>query len=141
MSQKRPKGLVILAIINFFFAALLVPTLLIYIFAPQSLAEADVDLNAYTILSPVITSFLLLISGIGFLRLSYKTGYIVGLIFAVGSLLNIVIFNALRGFQGFQGHIPSMIYPVVLILLLTLRYRRNFESTSPIAELESESAL
>ena len=45
MSQKRPKGLIILAIINFFFAALLVPTLLIYIFAPQSLAEADVDLT------------------------------------------------------------------------------------------------
>ena len=141
MSRQRPTGLVVLAVINFVFAALTVPSLLLHVFAPQVLEQGNLQLNVYTILSPTITAALLVTSGIGFLRMSYKLGFIVGLVFAIGSLLNILVFNALRGFQGFQLHIPSMIYPVVLILLLTIRYRGYFESSPQVEGGESGSAL
>ncbi len=75
-----------------------------------------------------------MISGVGFLKLSYRGGFLCGIALCVLSLSNIVVFNALHGFKEFILHIPSMIYPVVLLLTLTLRYRQTFLRVAGAAE-------
>jgi len=90
------------------------------------MAEAGVSLNAYALLSPVLTCLVLILSGVGFIRMSYGLGFLGGLFFCFASLANIIVFNALHGFEGFAKHIPSMIYPVVLLFFLTIRYRKCF---------------
>ncbi|HJV66144.1 MAG TPA: hypothetical protein VJ550_10455 [Geomonas sp.] len=126
--MKAPLGLKILAGINFFFAALILASLFFALFSP-SLRQQSGGALAYAILSPAITGSLLLISGVGFLRLSYFGGFLTGIACSIFCLGNTVVFNAVRGFGHFAMYIPSMIYPTVTLLLLTLKYRRCFKRT------------
>lgn len=124
--MKAPVGLKILAGINFFFAALILASLLFALFSPQ-LRQQPAPAMTYAILSPAVTGTLLLVSGVGFLRLSYLGGFVVGIACSIFCLGNTVVFNATRGFSHFAMYIPSMIYPTVTLLLLTLKYRRCFK--------------
>ncbi|MBW2166696.1 MAG: hypothetical protein JRG74_11570 [Deltaproteobacteria bacterium] len=132
--KKRPIGLVVFAVINFVFAASCLIGLGIAVLVKDLMAQSGVSLNTYTLLSPVLTCMVLIVSGVGFIRMSYGLGFLGGLFFCFASLANILVFNALRGFEGFAGHIPSMIYPVVLLLFLTLRYRKHFGNDSKNTE-------
>ena len=132
--KPRPVGLVVFAVINFVFAAFCLLGLTITLVAKDLVAQSGLSLNAYTVLSPVLTCAVLVLSGIGFIRMSYGFGFLGGLLFCIGSLVNIIVFNAIRGFEGFALHIPSMIYPVVLLLFLALRYKKYF--TSKIEDTE-----
>ena len=124
--KKRPTGLTIFAVINFVFAGTSLLSLLVTVGSPALREQARLSLSAYTILSPLLTAALLLISGVGFLKLSYRAGFVCGVAFCVLALGNILAFNALRGFNAFILHIPSMIYPILLLLMLVLRYRDSF---------------
>lgn len=123
--QKRPTGLIVLAIINFVSAFLSVIGLLALL-SPQLLEQAGLKITPYTILSPLLTGVLLLISGIGFIKVDYKLGFISGNIFGVLALANILIGGIVIG-KGLLIYIPSMIYPIVLLLLLNLRYKKYFK--------------
>ena len=131
--KKRPVGLTVLAVINFLFAAGCLLGLLITVASPSLREQTGISLS-YTFLSPLVTASLLTISGIGFLRRAYRAGFLCGLAFCILSLGNIVIFNALRGFGGFLLHIPSMVYPTVLLLMLTLRYQPAFSKDEGTTE-------
>ena len=132
--KPRPVGLVVFAVINFVFAAFCLLGLTITLVAKDLVAQSGLSLNAYTVLSPVLTCAVLVLSGIGFIRMSYGFGFLGGLLFCIGSLVNIIVFNAIRGFEGFALHIPGMIYPVVLLLFLALRYKKYF--TNKIEDTE-----
>lgn len=139
--KQRPVGLVVFAVINFVFAAYTVLAFVMMFLVKGLMAQSGLSLKTYTVLSPFVTSLFLILSGIGFLKLSYCLGFIGGLVFCFGSLANILVFNALRGFQGFAPHIPSMIYPIVLLAFLTLRYKRYFKNeqdTEPPSAPDSE---
>jgi len=125
--SKRPTGLTALAVINFIFVIGLLFSIATY-FSTDLLAKAGLTVNLYTILSPIITAILLLTCGIGFIKMDYIMGYWFGNIFGVLSLLNIIVFNAIRGFSGFAGHIPSMVYPIILLFLLNLKYKEHFKA-------------
>lgn len=60
------------------------------------------------------------------MRCHFVLGYVIGNVLGVFSILNILVFNLMSGFQNFSMHIPSLVYPVVLLLLLNLRYREDF---------------
>lgn len=124
-NKKRPTGLIVLAVINFIFAFLSLTGLLL-LFSPQILEQAGLKINPYTILSPLFTGVLLIISGIGFIKVDYKIGFIGGNVFGVFALGNIFIGGILLG-KGLLIHIPSMIYPLVILLLLNLRYKKCFQ--------------
>ncbi len=132
--MKRPVGLVIFAVINFVFAAFCLLGLTLAVLAKGLMTQSGLSLNAYTLLSPVLTCTVLVLSGVGFIRMSYGLGFLGGLLFCIGSLVNIITFSAIRGFEGFALHIPSMIYPVVLLLFLALRYKKYF--TNKIEDTE-----
>jgi len=121
--KKRPVGLTVFAIINFIFSGLMLMGLLVSLSSPDLRQAAGVSLSAYSILSPLLTAGLLAISGVGFLRLSYRAGFLAGIAVCVLSLGNVLV---LQGFAGFGAHVPSMVYPVVLLLMLTLKYRHAF---------------
>jgi hypothetical protein len=78
--NSRPIGLKIFAVINFLFAVGLV---LLLPLTYASLKGDSTIPHAYRILSPLITAALLVISGIGFLRVSYRAGFICGVLFCV----------------------------------------------------------
>lgn len=79
------------------------------------------------ILSPLFTCILMIVSGIGFLKLNYRAGFICGLLLCSLSLGNTLIFNAIEGFQNIKLHLPSMIYPIILLTMLIVEYRTNFK--------------
>ena len=111
----RPTGLTVLAVIQFVFCIALLAA-----FATSP------GLSVYGVLSPLITGLMMVGSGIGYLRQDYKLGLIGGNILGIGSLANILIFSTVQGFENFAVHIPSLIYPVVLLGLLNLRYKDAF---------------
>jgi len=139
--KKRPVGLVVFAVIHFVFAGVTLRGFVMMCETKGLMAQAGLSLNAYTLLSPVLTCGVLILTGIGFIRMSYGLGFLGGLFFCIASLANIIAFNALRSFEGFALHIPSMIYPVVLLLFLTLRYREHFKNESRDAEQDAGEYL
>ena len=124
--SKRPTGLTVFAVINFIFAGLMALSLIATVSSSSLREQAGVTLSAYTILSPTITTILLIVSGVGFLRVSYRAGFLCGMAFTILSLGNIMYFNAMNQFSGFLLHVPSMVYPTVLLLMLTLKYKQKF---------------
>ncbi len=112
---RRPIGLTVLAVIQF----ILTVGVLAAFASPRSL-------GVYGTISPVMTGIVMVVSAIGYLRRNYYLGFICGNILGIGSIANILIFNAAQGFTNFAIYIPSMIYPVVLLALLNLRYRDAF---------------
>lgn len=127
MEKKRPIGLTIFAVINFFFALIVsLGFMLRFLFEEIRIA---VPFTPYTVLSPLITITLMVLSGIGFLKMKWGLGYVLGNIFTVGALLNIVLGWAFAGLStSFVLHIPSMIYPLVLLLFLNLKYKDCFKT-------------
>ena len=111
----RPTGLMVLAVIQF----VLCIGLLIVFAAPRSL-------SLYGVLSPLITGVLMVGSAIGYLRRNYNLGFVGGNILGIGSIVNILMFNAVAGFENFIAHVPSLICPIVLLSLFNLRYKDAF---------------
>ncbi len=46
--------------------------------------------------------------------------------------------RTIPGFEDFALHIPSMIYPTILLLMLTLRYREAFSKKDDTIEQRAE---
>jgi len=122
--KTRPTGLTVFATVNFLFAGLMFLSLIGLV--STSGQQAQVPVTAYRVVSPLLTAVLLLVSGVGFLRLHYVAGFIGGVAFCVLSLGNILVFNAVNGFEQFATHVPSMVYPTVLLMMLVTRYRPAF---------------
>ena len=121
---RRPRGLTVFAVINFIIAA--VNLYAFYQVVPSPEAA----------LGPTIETFffatILIVSGIGFLRMSYRWGYVAGLAYAIGA----IIFPLVRSFTGGLAPwllIPILIYPMLLALLLVVKYRPyfSFRSSEP----------
>ncbi|WP_265420796.1 hypothetical protein [Aeromonas salmonicida] len=125
--SKRPTGLTIFAVLNFIFAAVGILNLAALIVPPALREQANISLSAYMVLSPLLTCILMIVSGIGFLKLHYKAGFIGGVTLCLLSLGNVLIFNALEGFQNITLYLPSMVYPTILLAMLLLKYRENFK--------------
>ncbi len=124
--SKRPTGLTVFAVINFIFVAIMLMSLIAIITSLSLREQTNLGISAYTILSPLITAILMLVSGIGFLKLNYRAGFVCGNVLCVLSIANILLFNLLNGFQDFSMHIPSMVYPSILLIMLNFRYKNSF---------------
>jgi hypothetical protein len=125
-----PTGLKVLATIQLFFIAAFAFVCLRMLTSPSINAAVHAETgptwSVYQILSPLITYTLMGLSAYGYLERSRVLGYWCGNALAVGSILNILAFNASEGFARFPLHVPSLVYPVVLFCLLNTRYRNVF---------------
>ena len=120
--SRRPHGLTALAVIQFVFASSIAYSFWL-LFAGRL---QGVGITPYRVLSPLVTIVLLVASGWGYLTRSRLLGYWGGNVLGVSSILNIVVHNALEGFVRLPLHLPSLVYPIVLLCLLQLRYRDAF---------------
>ncbi len=115
---ERPGGLTALGIVNFVFAGLTGFSFLIGLGA--------ISHSAYTIASPLITIALMVVSGIGFMIMSYRLGYLGGNAFGVLSILNILVYMFTFAGQNFLVHIPSLIYPTIVLILINTKFKKYF---------------
>lgn len=123
--RKRPVGLTVFAIINLVSAIITSLSLFAIIFVPSVGEHLPVS-TAYTILSPAITLIFLVISSIGFFRLSWSLGYVAGNILSVGTILNYIVFNILTSFEQLVIQIPFALYYCLLLYFLNTRYKDCF---------------
>lgn len=129
--KKRPAGLTVFAVLNFIFSGLTLVGLLVFMALPAIRQEVGTALSFYTIASSLLMCVLFAVSGIGFLKLSYRAGFQVGVALCVFSLINVVILSVLLGFEAVGSQMLSVIYSVVLLLMLKLKYRDDFLSAEP----------
>ena len=127
----RPVGLSILAILNFeftIFFILMASLVAIAYFWPDTLFVGNsseigiIEVIIAGILYPLINSLLLLLSGIGFLKMRYMLGFVTGNISVVYAFVA-VLFIAIT--YGTAKYI-LLIYPFVLLLLLNTVYKKYF---------------
>ncbi len=116
--KEPPTTLTALAAVNFFFTATLIFSFAYTVYKGE--------LTEYIAISQTVTAVLLVLSGFGFLKMSYTQGYILGNIFAVFALVNITIYGLFFDEHNFLIHVPSLIYPLALLFLLNIKLKQYF---------------
>ena len=146
--ENRPGGLTALAVINFVFAGLGILSLffmialfaLIGVLPTEQMNEADrAQLEAFKNLGlpmfififvlSIISSVLLLLSGIGYIKqkkfLGWGLGNLYAIITIVSNIITALLFPPKLG-GGFQfGIIIGLIYPVVTLILLNTTFKED----------------
>ena len=147
-TPKRPGGLTALAVLNFVFTGLGLISLLALVavvkLADQAMATASekdraaiaafgelgTGMWALLVGSGLITSALLLIAGIGYLKMR-RWGWIAGNLYAVLSIITAIMTgllmpSALGG--GFNlMSIVGLVYPVLTLILINTTFRAEFD--------------
>jgi len=129
--DKRPIGLIIFALINFIIAGFGYYGLILLLISKN--IQQPVSLSNYFTL--LVTSTLLLISGIGIIKLQRRFGYTLGCFVWVGPLARLIDhyaillkYNAQFNFYyNFIEWIPAFIYPIILLMFLKFRYKKYFK--------------
>jgi hypothetical protein len=147
----RPGGLTALAVLNFVFTGLGLISLLALVamlkFADQAMAGAsekdravitafgEMGMGPWALIvgSGIVTSALLLIAGIGYLKMR-RWGWIAGNLYAVlaiiTAILQVFLMPAAIG-GGFNlMSIVGLIYPVLTIILLNTTFKAEFARVS-----------
>ena len=158
--DQRPGGLTALAVFNFIFTALNILGCFGLIFAPVFLdmvppeqmtdeirAQRELyqnmdSLTFVLMLAPaVISAVLLLLSGIGYLQRKSFLGRDLGNIYAVLAIITSIttpfITGAQTGMSVYIGMAIGMIYPVITLLLLNLKYKKYFTEEGSDSDIEN----
>lgn len=138
MSRQRPGGLTALAVINFVFGAF---DGLGFLFGAvrlgqldkvkEQLAEAGANVPPdwfffYAFAMNGVLAALLIMSGVGYLKLRKKLGRGVGNVYAVVSILDTVVQVSIGG-QFSMFAILLAIYPLLTLIALNLIFKDDFE--------------
>lgn len=126
---RRPRGLTVLAVFNFVFVAIFLFTLWGILFSPQASLG---DMTGTSFLAAMMIVFeigILTVSGIGFLRVSFRWGYVAGLVYAVMAIASTLITTFMGGLELALLIFP-LVYPMLLALLLVVKYRPYFSVQS-----------
>lgn len=146
---KRPGGLTALAVLNFVFGGLgvigLATTALQWAGPanPVQTAMADSPLYWVNLLLGALATVLLLVSGVGYLKLKIGAGLLCGNVYAIVSLIAQVLGVALLLGSDFGGSVPAFaaemavtfgliaaavgaVYPVLTLILLNKVFARHF---------------
>lgn len=141
MPAARPGGLTALAVVNFILGAMgaffSLPAL--YHIVPfldrASFGEGRFLLFVLMLLLRVLSATLLILSGVGYLKLKKRLGLRLGTIWAIISLatsgLNLALFSDLFHFSNFTGFhnfvaIVAWVYPVLTLILLHKIFKNAF---------------
>lgn len=147
-SGRRPGGLTALAIVNFVFAGLAFLGLLglVFVFSLLGMAMEEVPESQQAViealhevgmlwwilsmLANLISAILLLVSGIGYLKLKPFMGRTLGNVYAIFTLIVTVLValtlpTVLGGGFGI-GTLISIIYPVLTLILLNATFKEDF---------------
>jgi hypothetical protein len=121
--KERPAGLTAMACVNFAFVAVAY-----YLFTRTGRPLPPTS---------AVTYLLLLASGFGFINVHLFWGFWVGNVMAVFALGNVMYFLVSQGFDDIHLHLPSLIYPLVVLYLLNTRYRDCFSPSRTAASSQT----
>lgn len=147
-AQSRPGGLTALAVINFIFAGFGLLALLAFaaVFAvfgaalesvpegQRALAEALKQVGVMwfilSLVASLISAILLLVSGIGYLKLSKFMGRTLGNVYGIfaliGTFLTALLMPPELGGSFTIGTLIGLIYPVLTLILLNTTFKEDF---------------
>ena len=130
--KKRPLGVSAFVFVNFFLAGLHLQLLILGLIGHKITNESAAD--------PIKLAglVLLVVSGFGFLRCHRVAGYLAGNLWALLTLGDFFLSRSMAELRADPLIGLALIYPVTLLLLLNLRYRRCFLSSPE--ETASEQA-
>ena len=123
----RPGGLTALAVLNFVFGGLgaIFSLLAIVGLAALAAAGASVAIVWVTFLLGLVTAAMLIVSGVGYIKMSKSTGYSLGMVYAIVAIANVII--SLVGGLGFGASaIIGLAYPVLTLVLLNTTFKKCF---------------
>jgi len=120
----RPPGLTVLAVFNLF-NFLAAAVYLIVLFSGGFSERPSLWITILASLSGLLA----VISAIGFLRRDYVMGFLVGNAFGVFLLVYSVAFLASTRTLNPLEYFAWLSYPIILLVLLNLFYRGEFESS------------
>ena len=146
--EKRPGGLTALAVINFVFSGLGILSLfgMIALFAVigmiptdqmeetqraqiEAFQEMGLPMFILIFVLSIISSVLLLLSGIGYLKQKKIMGWVLGNLYAIFSIVSNVVTALMFPREmggGFQfGTMIGLIYPVVTLILLNTTFKED----------------
>lgn len=150
-TSKRPGGLTALAVINFVFAGFGLLSMLAMVallqFADAAMATADagdraaiegfqnlgMGVWALIVSSEVVTSALLVIAGVGYLKMS-RWGRSAGNLYAAlaiaSAMLSALLMPAALGGGINLMTIVGLVYPILTLLLLNTTFKDEFRTTT-----------
>ena len=125
-NRPRPPGLTVLAVFNLlnFLAA----AVYLIVLVSDQFTEPP---GLWTTILASVSGLLAVVSAIGLLRRHYVAGFLVGNAFGVFLLVYSVAFVASRRSMNPLEYFAWFSYPVILLVLLNLFYRREFEDHHP----------
>lgn len=147
-NTERPGGLTALAVINFIFAAFsllgALGTIVGRMFignapmdqmseqqAAQIAAFQNMSVTTLTIIvcMNIVYFLLLLLSGIGYLKLKRILGWLLGTVYGavaiIYTILSTMVFSGASGKSFGVGAIIGLIYPVLTLILLNTVFKKN----------------
>lgn len=137
MSRQRPGGLTALAVLNFVFGGFKILGFILSAVQLANLAQVKKDAAAmnielppdwfflYGVLTSAIIGALLILSGVGYLKLRKKLGRGLGNMYAVLSLVDTGVQIAVGEFS--MVAILFSIYPVLTLFALNIIFKDDFE--------------
>jgi hypothetical protein len=123
----RPGGLTALAVLNFVFGGLGALFSLLAIAGLAALAAAGVSVAIVwvSIILGLVAAAMLIVSGVGYIKMSKASGYSLGMVYAIVAIANVII--SLVGGLGFGASaIIGLAYPVLTIILLNTAFKKCF---------------
>ena len=129
----RPGGLTALAVLNFVFGGLL---LIIYLIAMAGLsalaalaeaagAEISIGLAWVNLLLATVAAVMLIVSGIGYIKMSKTLGYTMGMVYAIVSIVSSIL-GVTAGMGFGAGTVIGLAYPVLTLILLNTTFKKCF---------------
>ena len=148
---KRPGGLTAMAVLNFVFGGLGIITYILFIVgiiaavailnAAIQQAQDDGDdakveeirlqmpnmsLSYVVLLLGLISSALLIVSGVGYLTMSRAAGYLMGMAYGILAIIAQILWITV-GNAGALGIIIGLAYPVLTIVLLNTAFKKYWK--------------
>jgi len=133
--RARPTGLTVMAILNFIFGGLGIIALFFLMLAQHWLYEltsgaALTWANYLMYFTRTVNIFLAVSSAVGYLRLRWFLGYVLGNAYASLAILNMLLYAVLLDEFGIMSFF-WLIWPLLTLFLLNLVFRKEFTGGSP----------
>jgi hypothetical protein len=123
-TKRVPSGLIVFAVVQFLFAMMSGLNVVIILGSTETMRAFPVVLQA-------IIGVAMIVTGVGYLKRSWLWGFVGGnllaLLLAVDDLAtSVMAYRELQEFQNLPIVLSTMVYPLLLLALLNLRYKSEF---------------
>jgi len=122
----RPGGLTALAVLNFVFGGLGLIGMIVFVAGISILERLGISVPILWVhfLLGLVAAAMLIVSGVGYLKMSKATGYSMGMVYALVAIVNNILGAVAIQFSVFV--FIGLAYPVLTIILLNTAFKKCF---------------